>query len=145
MHRELPWVGSVSNDDYELFLMYQEWATPGDVEMHLKSAHAEHFNGTLMSKKVLFSEPNVSIFSSPLGTAEIAGLGAEAAMHAQASLAARAEQADAAPTRSDTGAVSAAAREGGCALPLSPGRELGSSTPRTSRGSSLRSSGAMAL
>mmetsp|Transcript_101448 Transcript_101448/g.293452 ORF Transcript_101448/g.293452 Transcript_101448/m.293452 type:complete len:223 (+) Transcript_101448:86-754(+) len=82
LHRELPWARQVSNDDFSLFLMCQEWATPADLEAHVASAHAMRFNEVV--SRMLIVEPSATLFGAPLSPSELARLGAEATAAAEA-------------------------------------------------------------
>mmetsp|Transcript_23762 Transcript_23762/g.50747 ORF Transcript_23762/g.50747 Transcript_23762/m.50747 type:complete len:198 (+) Transcript_23762:140-733(+) len=81
LHRELPWAQSLSNDEFSLFLMVQEWSNPLDLEKHVTSAHAVRFGATL--PRLLVVEPSVSIFGSELTLGELATLSTAAATPAR--------------------------------------------------------------
>merc|ERR1719336_280132 len=87
LHRELPWARSISNEEFSLFMMCQEWSLPAHLEAHLSSSHARRFNELITSQRMLVTEPSFSLFSSPLSAADIAELGAEAAAAAAAAAA----------------------------------------------------------
>merc|ERR1719440_1222592 len=70
LHRELPWTQCMSNDEFQLFLMCQEWAGAKELEAHMSSKHAMQFNDAVVSGKLLVTEPSVSIFGAPLTAAE---------------------------------------------------------------------------
>lgn len=82
LHRELPWLKQVSNDDFSLFLMCQEWETPADLEAHVASAHALRFNQVV--PRMLVVEPSATLFGAPLTPSELARLSAEATAAAAA-------------------------------------------------------------
>mmetsp|Transcript_15496 Transcript_15496/g.27752 ORF Transcript_15496/g.27752 Transcript_15496/m.27752 type:complete len:196 (+) Transcript_15496:86-673(+) len=85
LHRERPWVRGISNEEFSLFMMFQEWATPADLEKHMGTAHASRFNNTVMRERCLVTEPSVSFFGAPLSASDLATLGAEAAAEVAAS------------------------------------------------------------
>eukprot|EP00929_Paragymnodinium_shiwhaense_P097265 TRINITY_DN58_c0_g3_i1.p1 TRINITY_DN58_c0_g3~~TRINITY_DN58_c0_g3_i1.p1 ORF type:complete len:197 (-),score=37.90 TRINITY_DN58_c0_g3_i1:124-714(-) len=90
LHRELPWAQCLSCDEFQLFLMCQEWASAKDLEAHMSSKHAMRFNDAVVGQRLLATEPSVSIFGSPMTPADVASLGADAAAQS-AALAAEAE------------------------------------------------------
>mmetsp|Transcript_52106 Transcript_52106/g.96476 ORF Transcript_52106/g.96476 Transcript_52106/m.96476 type:complete len:182 (-) Transcript_52106:83-628(-) len=92
IHRELPWQQSLSNEEFELYVMSQEWAGPSHLEAHLNSSHAQKFNNVVMAERMLVTEPSVSLFGPPMSPSDIAAAGAEAAAEAAASLAHTAAQ-----------------------------------------------------
>merc|ERR1719373_1322921 len=85
LHRELPWARQMSNEEFSLFLMCQEWSTAAHLEAHVASPHALRFNQLV--SRMLIVEPSVSLFGAPLGSSELAGLGAEATAAAAAAAA----------------------------------------------------------
>lgn len=117
IHRELPWANCLSNDDFSLFLMIQEWARPEDLEAHVMAPHSQRFNMAL--PRMLVVEPSVTIFGAPLGPSELAGLGAEATAAAMAAA---------------TAGAGAGESLGDASLPRPPGSR------EDSRGASLNSS-----
>eukprot|EP00933_Yihiella_yeosuensis_P042442 TRINITY_DN37011_c0_g1_i2.p1 TRINITY_DN37011_c0_g1~~TRINITY_DN37011_c0_g1_i2.p1 ORF type:complete len:166 (+),score=41.50 TRINITY_DN37011_c0_g1_i2:39-536(+) len=78
LHRELPWARSISNDEFVLFMMCQEWASAADLDAHTGSQAAAIFNYAIMKGRVLVTEPSVSIFGHPLSSNALAELGKEA-------------------------------------------------------------------
>lgn len=140
LHRELPWAQTISNDNFSLFLMVQEWETPQDLEAHVVSAHAGRFSQAL--PRLLVVEPSVSIFGEPLGTSDLASLSAQAtaeAAHTEA-VAAAAARAEAAAAAAKLAAASPPPRALGSSgeLPprLSNSRESAGSMRSTASGRS---------
>lgn len=79
IHKELPWARCISNEEFSLFMMTQQWASPSDLEAHMGSEHAQRFSSDAVSKRMLVNEPSVSIVGVPLTESDLAVLGAEAA------------------------------------------------------------------
>ncbi|CAK0822692.1 unnamed protein product [Prorocentrum cordatum] len=79
MHRELDWARRISNDEFSLLLMCQEWASAACLEAHVGSAHSCRFNDAVVSGNMLVTEPSASIFGTPIGPAEAAKLAQQAA------------------------------------------------------------------
>lgn len=144
LHRELSWLRCHSNEEYTLFVMSQEWASPPDVEAHLRSQHAARFNQLVMCNQMLATEPSVSLFGSPLRPSELASF-AQQEVDRQESIGA--------PTKEEIEADGAMhAVDGGQQLseasprrPLPPIASPSTGAPGNSRSSTLRSSGSLAL
>eukprot|EP00927_Polykrikos_kofoidii_P050431 TRINITY_DN44348_c0_g1_i1.p1 TRINITY_DN44348_c0_g1~~TRINITY_DN44348_c0_g1_i1.p1 ORF type:complete len:229 (-),score=22.13 TRINITY_DN44348_c0_g1_i1:125-718(-) len=149
LHRELPWANSISNDEFSLFMMCQEWTAPQHLEAHNQTAHASRFNEAMITKRMLVTEPSVSIFGAPLSPSDLAALGAESTARIAASVAAAQAQAQAQASSDGASLLSQSthAREG-----EATGAEEASrlSTPSSvarsgSRSSLLRNSGTLTL
>eukprot|EP00747_Dinoflagellata_sp_TGD_P170455 gnl/TRDRNA2_/TRDRNA2_202050_c0_seq1.p1 gnl/TRDRNA2_/TRDRNA2_202050_c0~~gnl/TRDRNA2_/TRDRNA2_202050_c0_seq1.p1 ORF type:complete len:195 (+),score=38.58 gnl/TRDRNA2_/TRDRNA2_202050_c0_seq1:72-656(+) len=145
LHRELPWAKSHSNEEFSLFVMSQEWATPADVEAHVASPHASRFNNKIMqggSNQVLMTSPSMSLFGEPLSATDLAALGAEAAAQAVVAEAQSSEELAAADgAKRSTSSREAAANQ----LNSSMTSTQSAASLGGARSSTLRSSGASVL
>eukprot|EP00930_Biecheleria_cincta_P011575 TRINITY_DN114501_c0_g1_i1.p1 TRINITY_DN114501_c0_g1~~TRINITY_DN114501_c0_g1_i1.p1 ORF type:complete len:199 (+),score=35.36 TRINITY_DN114501_c0_g1_i1:35-631(+) len=148
LHREMPWVRAISNDEFSLFMMAQAWASAPDLEAHTRAKHSLDFNRTVMQGKMLVTEPSVSIFGEPLSPTQLAELGAQAfAGRAAAEIEAVVESSQpAAASPSALPSLPPLAASGKPPLPMDSTMRSSRSSSMSRTGSSvLQNSGAIAL